>query len=263
MYFGSPFYIGMLAILFVATVGTYYLQRIFKNTICLLMICNVFQHFLKFWIYPQYRGMGFTLYSTAYNMCSVLIILSPVALLSQSRFLKNFVFFVGSAAGLGAIMFPFWFFGIPANNLGWDYFRFYICHALLFITSVLPLTLKYHTPHRSECWHIGTGFIFALCLILLNNSVFMSMGLFPGQVNRDLYDQLQSVNPCMMMGPKEGFMWLTDMMKAFSPAIFLGNNPSGRYAPILWYAIPVFVGMNVISFLLFLLLEQRKPACRN
>lgn len=260
MYFGSPFYILMLVLLVGTTAGGYYFLR-FRSVvfqcegIFAFMVINTLQHFFKFLIYPPYYGMGFTLYSTAYNMCSVLIILSPLALLSGSRFLKNFVFFVGAAAGLGAISFPFWFFGMPVKELGWEYIRFYICHALLFLTSVLPLLLGIHKPMRWECWQIGTGFILALCLILVNNAVFMSMGLFPGN-SSDLYTQLLSVNPCMLMGPKEGFEWLTELLQVFSPSVLLGNNPAGHYAPILWYALPVFVGISLIAYVLFSLLEQ-------
>ena len=48
---------------------------------------------------------------------------------------------MGSVAGIAAIALPVWYIGMDVSELGWDYARFYICHALLFITSVLPLLL--------------------------------------------------------------------------------------------------------------------------
>lgn len=267
MYFGSLFHCGsILLVIGVAALQWLLLKkkkiRVQKTVVLCLMLLNTVQHFLKFLIYPQYRGTGFSLYSTAYNVCAVLIISAPLIFLWGSRFLKNFLYFVGLTAGIGAVCYPFWFFGTPVKELGWNYFRFYLCHGLLFVSCILPLLLGLHKPKYQEFWQIGLGFLLTLCVILVNNVIFMSIGLYPEEAEMPLYEQLLNVNPCMMMAPKGDFLRLSRFLECFSPSAFLGHNPSGRYAPILWYALPVYAGICVIGFLLFAVLD-RKAFCSD
>lgn len=262
MYYGSPFYFLSLLILLGLGVGLWFLlrrrgEKVCRGAVLALMLVNLFQHFFKAWIYPQHFGEGFTSVSTAYNMCATLIILSPVALLSKNRFLKNFVFFVGSAAGLAAIAFPQWFIGWQVSQLGWKYFRFYLCHALLFLSSVLPLALGLHRPHVREFWHTGTGFLLALCGIVINDFLCMALGIYPGASINTFYQSMLEINPCGIMGPPAGLSWLEPIVRVFSPSAFTGANPSGIYVPILWYAIPLFLGISIASAALFSFLDKK------
>lgn len=263
MELGSPFYLAMLFLLLAVTAVLWLLlrkksSRVRQMTIFVLMIVNALQHFFKPWLYPQYFGTGFSLYCTAYNVCAALIISAPAVFMWGSRFLKNSLLFLGSAAGFGAIAVPFWYFGTPVSQLGWNYGRFYLCHALLFLSCFLPLALGLHRPRRREFWQVGLGFILILCLVTVNNVIFMTVGLFPEGSGKTLYDQLLSINPCMLMGPKEGFEWLTNILQIFSPSVLLGNNPSGRYVPILWYAFPVYLGISLMSYALFAIIEHKQ-----
>ncbi len=258
----SPFYILSVLLLMSVTAGLWLCLRkmgtsVQKAVLLILMLVNTFQHLLKFLIYPQYWGMGFTSLSTAYNMCAVLILLSPLSFVLSSRFLKNFVLIVGTVAGIGAIVYPVWYLGIPVQDLGWDYARFYICHGLLFVTSVLPLPLHLHKPSYKEFWQLGIGFLLALCLILVNDVIFIALGLFPGADPDNLYQSLINANPCMMMGPQKGFEWVENVVKYFSLPYFMGENSSGNYAPILWYAGAVYLGITVISFGLFAVMDRK------
>lgn len=256
MHYGSPFYILSIVSLLVITALVWFIlkkqsTRTQKTVLFILMLLNALQHFFKFIIYPQYYGTGVSYISTAYNMCAVLIISSPAVLLLKSRFLKNCVFYIGAVAGLGAIAMPVWFIGLPVSQLGWEYVRFYICHGLLFISSILVILLNIHRASYKAFWQIGLGFLLGLCIILVNDVIFMTVGLFPGVSAENLYESLVRTNPCMMMGPQEGFGWVADIVKYFSPSFFMGNNPAGKYAPILWYAIPAYLGICLISFSVF------------
>ena len=260
MQIGSLFHIGSIVFLLVLTAIIWLFlkktgNKVQRTVIFLLMVINTMQHFLKPYIYPQYWGTGFSSLSTAYNMCAVLIILAPFAFVSNIRFIKNFVLFIGSVAGLGAIAVPVWYLGKPISELGWDYARFYICHGLLFVSSFLPLLLGLHKAKYHEFWQIGLGFLMALFIILINDVIFMSLGLFPGADVNNLYQSLVNTNPCMMMRPQESMIWIVDIIKYLSPSIFMGNNPSGNYAPILWYAIPLYLGISLISFIVFILVD--------
>ena len=43
-----------------------------------IALLNTLQHLLKIYIYPQYAGESFGGRSTAYNMCALLILISPI-----------------------------------------------------------------------------------------------------------------------------------------------------------------------------------------
>ena len=85
----------------------------------------------------------------------------------------------------------------------------------------------------------------------------MTIGLYPEGIGVSLYDQLLQINPCMMMAPKGKITWLVGILKTGSPSAFLGNNPNGRYAPILWYALPVYLGISIAAFAVFALLNWK------
>lgn len=265
MHFGSLLHIGSVLLLIGIFAGVFMLLRrasgrAQRAVILAMMLVNVLQHLFKWLIYPQYWGTGFSAYATAYNMCAVLILLCPVAMLSKRRFLKNFMFVVGAVAGFGAIVIPVWYIGLPADQLGWDYARFYICHSLLFLSGALPLALRLHTPGYREFWQTGLCFIAALCLILLNDVIFISLGLFPGADPKDLYGSLMATNPCMLMGPQEGFEWIAKVVRYLSPPFLMGDNPTGRMVPILWYAMPLYVGISLISLVVFSIMDRRNLA---
>lgn len=253
MYYGSPFYIGSLVFLLILAGLVWTLLRrcggkTQRTVVLILMIANTAQHFLKPLIYPQYWGMGFSSLVSAYNMCAVLIISSPAVLLWGGRFAKNFVFFVGSVAGIAAIAVPFWYIGMDVSELGWDYARFYICHALLFITSLMPLILKLHRPKWHEFWQVGLGFFLALGIILLNDCIFIRLGLYPGTDSADVYGSLLRLNPCGVMAPPQGLPWLEGIVRFFTPDIFWG-------IPFLWYAIPLYLGISLLALGLFRLAD--------
>ncbi len=262
MYYGSPFYCFMLFLPPATVTLFFFLLRNKSKTrqitvIAILASINLLQHILKPFLYPGYYGTGFSYLISAYNMCALLILISPFVLFWGNRFLKNFLYFVGSVAGFCSIAFPQWFIGRPVSALGWEYARFYICHFLLFLTSSLPLFLKLHAPSFKEFWQIGFGFLGALCVILVNNVIFISAGLFPGVSPDQLYDGLVQINPCRMMAPDGIFSKLIPIVKFFTPDIFLGKNNAGQYAPILWYAIPVYMAITIMSFVVFAIWDRK------
>lgn len=262
MNYGSPFYLLMILLMMAAVAGLFLLlrkrsERIKKAVVLSLMLLNLFQHLFKWAIYPMYRGIGFNVLSTAYNMCATLIILSPIAFLTASNFLKNFVYPVGCAAGFVAVAVPYWYIGMSVSELGWEYARFYICHALLFISSLLPLLLGLHKPSFKAVLQPGAAFLLALVIILINDIVFITLGLFQGYGHEDLYGSLLKINPCFSMGPPEEFIWLRDLSAVFTPAVFLGQSSTGLYTPILWYAIPLYIGITLVAIALFFSMDAK------
>jgi uncharacterized membrane protein YwaF len=258
--FGCPLYIASLVFLVGLVAAGYFLlrncsEKVRRWVVLGLMLLNLFQHLFKPLIYPQYYGQGVTHLFTAYNMCATLIILAPFAMLSKGPFLKDFVFFTGSVAGVAAIAVPYWFIGEPLNELGWEYFRFYLCHSLLTVSCLMALLLRLHKPRFRDFVHISLGFFMSLCIILLNDFICISLGIYGSYRIENFYQCMVNSNPCAMMGPK-GPGWILEIVKIFSPPVFLGQNKTGLYVPILWYAIPLFLGLNLVSIPLFAVCDR-------
>jgi hypothetical protein len=211
------------------------------------MIINLLQHLFKWAIYPIYEGEGFSVLSTAYNVCALLIILMPIAFLSKSVFLRDYVFVAGAFAGFITNVIPYWHIGIPVSELGWEYARFYICHSLLFFSGMLPLLLGMHRLSYRRSPKIALGFILSLGIIILNDIISIALGICYDYTLDGLYEALFEMNPAMSMHPIESFPIIEKIARALSPAVFFPEG-SGSYVPILWYVIPVFIGFTLLAF---------------
>lgn len=192
-------------------------------------------------------GQGFTGLNTAYNMCAFLIIATPFIYLFGSELWKNFIVYVGGAAGICAILFPstYWF-GVE-NAFGWEAIRFYCCHILLVITSILPALFGMYKINWRKCFKIPILFFVALIIIIFNLIVCYITGLFDG--GNDLLAFLRNNNPLGIFGPIQGYEWVGNIAAVFTPDILLKSD-SGEYIPVLWYAIPIYVSIcsGVIGF---------------
>ena len=216
-----------------------------RNFILTLIILNVFQHLFKLEIYPMYDG-GFSALCTAYNMCAVLILSSPIAHFVKWPPLRDFLYYVGSVAGFIAILIPYWNIGEDAFT--WSFFRFFICHLLLFVTSLLPLLLSHHKPSWKCFWRIGIGFFIALLLILINDVLCLYLDIYAGLSKNDVWGSLAIANPCWTFGPPESFSFVLDIVNVFSPDYFVFGGKGGAPIPILWYLIPLYIGITLVSF---------------
>lgn len=225
-----------------------------KIVIFCILAANFIQHIFKTSIYPQYDG-EFSYSQTAYNMCAFLILASPVIFISKNEFLKDAIFFFGSAAGFAAMAFPHWFIGQSA--FGWDVYRFYICHGLLLIGSLLPVFLGVHKINYRNFWKLPFFYFASEIIILLNDSFFIITGyggLSYGAEN--LYKALYSINPVWSMHPHPDFTVLNNIIDFFTPDFFW-RNASGEtaYFPVLWSAIPIYILITVLGFILSVALD--------
>ena len=219
-----------------------------------LMLLNVIQHLFKSYIYPQYEGLGFNALNSAYNMCALLILASPIAYLSRSERVRDFVFYTGSAAGIVAILVPYW--NIGDEMLSADVVRFFICHLLLFASSILTLLLGHHKPSWRSSYRIAAGFFISLVVIIFNDIVFLYMGLYPGVEVENLFESLRAINPVWSFEPPEAFPFVADIAKFFSPDVFVGENREGLFVPVLWYFIPIFLLISLLSLPITALIDK-------
>ena len=262
IYYGSIAYFLLIALaLLLPLILFFFLRRksrkISKRVILFLMALNLFQHLFKSYLYPQYRGMGFTALSTAYNVCAFLIIFSPLVFLLKINFLSDFFFFVGSVAGIIAIAVPYWHIGRPIYDE--EVIRFFICHALLFASSVLPIALKIHKPSYKRFYLVGISFFSAIILIILNDVICLRLGIYPGvDLSDGVYVAMKKINPCWSFGPPDAFSSFLPIAKRISPDVFLIKNGAYSPTPVLWYIIPGYIVITVLSFFVFTSLDRTR-----
>lgn len=251
--YGSFMYFTYISIAVGLCIGLYFILRNkserVKRTVVVIIAClNLAQHILKPLIYPHYRGSFYGYLSSAYNVCAFLIIASPFIWLFGNELFKNFMSYVGSIAGMIAMLVPYWFIGQTAFQP--EAYRFYLCHTLLFLSSILPALLRMHKLRWKHFWKIGLLFFVMLTIILLNDIIFIKMGQYPVSNPDDLYGSLCEINPCwsMMPPPNANFDWLMKIIGFLSPPFLRGQNSAGLYVPILWYAIPMYIGITLATF---------------
>lgn len=209
-----------------------------------IMGLNILQHVLKFWVWPHMRGRSFGIEETAYNVCAFMILLCPFSTYGKSNLLKQYQFYVGTVAGICAPFVPYWFVG--KSLLTSEFLRFWSCHALLFLSSCLPGVWGMVKFRLKDGWKFGFLFLGMLGLILLNNTFFYTLLGYEGErLERAIYAQ----DPVWMMGPPRGENVFKDILTAITFPIFK-NAESGRFTPILWYALPVYAAFLFLGYLL-------------
>lgn len=252
-YFSFMYFAYLFIVIFICAI-LYLIARkestcVKKVVVLFVALLNVAQHIFKGKIYPQYNGNAPLHISTAYNICAFLILVSPFIILFGNDLLKNFLTYIGSFAGMIAMLVPYWFIGETAFS--WEVYRFYICHGLLFISSFLPCLLGLHTLKLCHCWKIVLLFFIALVFILANNAILIKTGNYPDTNPNDILGELIKINPGWAMGPSPSMPWIEDVVALFTPSFFLGNNPWNMYIPILWYAIPLYLGGTALIYFLY------------
>lgn len=205
---------------------------------------NLIQHLLKFWVWPHMRGRAFGIEETAYNVCAFMLLLCPLSVYGKSNLLKQFQFYVGTVAGICAPFVPYWFVG--KSLLTWEFFRFWACHVLLFLSSFLPAVWGMVEFRLKDGWKFGFLFLGMLGLILLNNTLVYTLLGYEGE---SLKGAIYGLNPVWMMGPPRGENVFKDILTAVTLPFFK-NAESGRFTPILWYVLPVYAVFLALGYLL-------------
>ena len=220
-----------------------------KTAVLIIALLNTLQHILKPYIYPQYHGESLGARSTAYNMCALLILISPIVWLVGSELWKNFIFYIGSIAGFSSILVTYWLAEPMEEQI-----RFVICHGLLFVSSFLPLLFGiFHVNYR-KFWKLPFVFFGCLMILIVNNIITFTMGIAGDTGSLTLFDFLYRENPCWAMHPPHDYPYVLDMVKLFTPDLFLGAK-GGVETPILWMAIPLFLLITVVGFILGAVLD--------
>lgn len=233
----------------------------------IIMGFNITQHFYKSLVWPHLWGTGFGLINTAYNVCAILIIVTPFVYVSKNCLLKQFVCYVGTIGPVLTLAFPYWFIG--STILKWEYWRSWTCHTLLIATSLLPATWGMIKFNWRDGWKFGLIFLAMLSFILSNDVMFLLT--FGEATTQTLYDALLARDPLWMVSPN-GAGIAKQIFEALSPDIFLETEVH-PHIPILWYAVPMYAMVTIIGYTLGFILDRKrfwgspkrliKPLCRS
>lgn len=219
-----------------------------KITIFIFVTINTLQRIFTQFLYPQYEA-GFSYICSAYTLCSLFIIIYPFIFISESKLLKDSIFFFGSTAGLFAILIPYAAIAEQREAFCAETIRYYICHILLFTTSLLPVILKIHKVNYKNAFKIPLVFFVAQAIVLLNDMLFISSGNLENWNADTLYEGLKFMNPGWSMRPNEGFTAVNDIIRTLSPKIFYYNSAGEEFTwPILWSAVPYYVAITLLTF---------------
>ncbi len=226
--------------------------RVKKAVVFAVALFNTLQHLLKPYIYPQYFGESFGARSTAYNMCALLILISPIVLAVGSELWQNFMFYVGSIAGYSSILVTYWLASPIEEQV-----RFVICHGLLFISSFLPFLFGIYRVNYRKFWRLPFVFFGCLMILIVNNIVTFTLKIAGDTGNMTLFDFLYRENPCWSMHSPDGYPFVLDLVKPFTPDLFLAAE-GGVDTPIMWYAVPMFILISAVGFLLGIILDAKR-----
>lgn len=226
-------------------------MRTKRAVVFTVALLNTLQHLLKIYIYPQYAGESFGGRSTAYNMCAFLILATPIVLLIGSQLWQNFFFYIGSIAGFASICVTYWLKEPIEEQI-----RFVICHGLLFISSILPGIFGIYKIDWKKCWRLPFVFYTILMILIINNMITYEFGVVDKHGATTLYEFLVVENPCWAMGPPANYPFVEALVAPFTPSIFLASK-GGVTTPILWFAIPLFILITVIGFILGIILDNK------
>lgn len=260
----SVTYLLYLAVSFGLVAVCYFLfaKRSRKTKLIFLYVVaglNVVQHLFKSVVWPHLHGTGFKLSNTFYNVCATIILLTPFFLHKESGVLREAVALVGSVGTILALVVPFWY--IDKSILQWDFARFWTCHELLLLTSLLPILWRMVRFRFADFWKIGLCFIGVLCIILLNDVICISCGLY-GNGTANLSAALSQLNPFCIMHPMAQFAWMERFVRLLTPSFFMGANGVG-YTPILWYAIPLYLAITLVALPIMWLLDRYSNKVQN
>jgi len=261
-----PYFAGLFTTLFLGIILYFAIRK--KNLtfqkwfIFGLFSFNTILHFLKiFNSYYQERLPEYYATITFDNICAVSAIPFPLTFIIKSKTLKDYMFYIGIISGLAALLYPS---GGVLNRApyAFDYFRFYVCHGIIFYGPIYMVAFGLHKIDYRRIWKVPFVFWGVLTLIFLNTIMCAEMGITDIRSTNFLNTGYER-NASLVFGPTKDFEKASQLLLIFVPD-FLKTVQFGPYAgqfkcvPLLWLLIPSYIYMVFFSFLLALPIEYRK-----
>ena len=229
-------------------------QKTQKVVIFILIMINVLQHLLKSYVwFPLYHGIFDLRNSSFCNVCASLILLSPIAFLSKSSSFKDSIFFIGTLSGIMSL----WIISIYNGHtiLTIDYLRYFSCHALLMVTSTLPVFLGLQTVRVENFWKVGLFFLGVEAIVFLDN--FIILGFENSFDFNKAYNIVYNENQLNIMhGISKESIKNTPFEILNIP--YMIDDETLTYIPVLWSAPALYPFVSNFALLISTILSKIK-----
>ena len=194
---------------------------------------------------------------TPENICAVSVLLFPWFFLSKNKLLKDYMFYMGIASGVGATVIPIDAIGQPA--FAFETMRYYFSHIIIWVVPLLMVMLKLHTLDYRRIFKVPLLAYFTLCIILVNEIILTGAGFVSMS---HLYSH-EIRNSALIFGPLPDVAFVGDLFKLLTPELFttvpVGPNAGALYYwPIVWLVIPFYIYFTAVSLLFALPFEHRR-----
>ncbi|MDE7265121.1 MAG: hypothetical protein K2N52_02475 [Clostridia bacterium] len=213
---------------------------------------NFALHFIKL-SFPQYTGFPEVLRKCSFeNICAVSTMIFPFIYLSKWKSGKDYMFYLGLVSGIAGCVAP-----MPVSSMDLAFyepetFRYYICHAGIWIVPLLMVLLGIHELNWRRIWKSFIIYFAVLGVIIINEIILIRLGWVETSTLEDFLsanerDMGYAIGlPDSMQGAAKYVLWLTP--KAW-------KDP---YVPILWEFFPVVILGGLFAFLICLIWDHKR-----
>ena len=258
----NGWYFLFLAASLLGFFGLYFLLRnkkegTVKAVLIGLMAFALLLHFMK-GLFPPY-SLDYERHlrdSWFINICGANIALFPFILLSKSKRLKDYMFYIGVISGIIAICYPIDPMLKESQAAEWlDVLRFYLHHNLLWYVPLLTVLLGLHKLDYRRVLSVPAVLLSVMLFIMLNQ-IFQSELGFIGLRGDDIH-AIPYINNSLIWGPDGNISRLIDWA---CPDIFktipVGEHAGEvKYWPWFWLIVPAFVIVTPLCFLISLIFD--------
>ena len=262
--FFNGWYFLFLILSFLGFFGLYFLLKgrspaTVKTVLISLMVFALVLHFMKGLFPPYSENYEIHLRDSWFiNICGANIALFPFILVSKSKHLKDYMFYIGVISGLIAIFYPIDPIMKANQAAEWiDVLRFYLHHNLLWYVPMLTVLLGVHKLSYRRVWSVPPIFLCVMLFIMLNQ-VFQSELGFIGLRGEDIH-AIPYVNNSLIWGPDGN---LSRLIEWACPAVFKtipvgAHAGEAKYWPWFWLVVPCFLLVTPLCFLISLIFDKK------
>lgn len=264
----NPFYLTTLFIIFGSSFFLFFFARKLTKEqghklVIILLFSNFILHFFKILIPPYLNDFPQSIkVITPDNICAFSAVFFPFMYLSNNKYLRDYMAYIGIASGIVVYLYPAVYFEANTMNL-FSYVeitRFYLSHLLLTLGPIVMLGNKLHTLNHRRILVWPFIFYFVLTYIGLNE-IFLKLSKITNASWQDIFSNNYR-NGALVFGP----MSLTDetfwrhfywMILPIFKYTYPGTNAI-YYVPVLWLVVPSYLLFIIASYLLSLFYTKRE-----
>ena len=225
-----------------------------KIVVLTLMLINVAQHLFKSWVwYPLYKGVFDLRNITFCNVCATSILVSPIIFVLKNKGLKDALFYHGLLGGIMSLWFVSVEYGVSIISL--EFIRYFSCHAILMMTSILPVLLGLHTLSMKRFWVVGVCFIAAETIVFLDNFLILA---FQNKMDWSYaYNKVYQENQLLIMHAPTPAVFEHTFLRD-TRVKYLIDDGTCFYIPVLWSLPALLPAVSGFALLVTWLLSKIK-----